>query len=420
MKAVRKPLHVCVAVLLLPTMPGWDPVDMAVAETAAKSDDGARLASWNQYLGPKRDNISPESGWLVEWPKEGPKQLWKAGVGTGFATVTISGGRVYTVGHVSDNNVLYCLDADTGKEVWHYKYPAPLMAKQHEGGPCATPTLDGGLVYVHGKQGQLLCLTADKGELVWRKDLDKELGAKMPTWGFAGSPLVEGDLLITDAGYAAAFNKKTGELVWKSADNYGAGYSSPVAFDHGGKRCVAIFNGLGLVILAVADGKEICRFPWDTNYDVNAATPLINGNEIFISSGYDKGAALLRLAGDKPEVVWQNKNMRNHFNTSVVWKGFVYGFDESNLTCLEYKTGKPMWSQRGLGKGSLMMADGKLIILSERGELVIAEPNPEKYERISGAQVLGGKCWTVPVLFDGRVYCRNAKGDLVCMSVKRE
>jgi outer membrane protein assembly factor BamB len=216
----------------------------------------------------------------------------------------------------------------------------------------------------------------------------------------------------------AAFEKKTGNLVWKSAENYGAGYASPVAFDLNGKRCVAVFNAYGLVVLSVADGKELSKFPWDTSYEVNAATPLINGNEVFISSGYDRGAALLRLGGQNPQVVWENRNMRNHFNTCVVWNGHIYGFDDNKLACLDYKTGNALWSRPGLGKGSLTLADGKLIILSERGELVTAEADPAGFREISRAHVLGGKCWTAPVLYGGKIFCRNAQGDLVCLDVR--
>ncbi len=395
------------------------PASPLYAGSDSKDAAGARPAAWNQYLGPNRNNISTETGWNAKWPKDGPKQLWKISVGTGFATVTVSGNRVYTMGYVKDNDTTWCLNGDTGAVIWKHSYPAKLMPKNHEGGPCATPTLDGKLVFTHGKEGQLVCLDDEKkGEIVWQKDLREVLGAKMPTWGFAGSPLVEGDLLITDAGSVAAFEKKTGKLVWKSAEDYGAGYSSPVGFDLKGKRCVAVFNALGLVVVSMADGKEMYRFPWATDYKVNAATPLINGDEVFISSGYDRGAALLRLAGGKPEVIWENKNMRNHFNTSVLWKGHLYGFDDSQLSCLEYKTGKVMWSKTGLGKGSLTLADGKLIILSEKGELVTAEPDPSAFKEISSAHVLGGKCWTVPVLFDGKIYCRNAQGDLACLSVR--
>jgi outer membrane protein assembly factor BamB len=191
-----------------------------------------------------------------------------------------------------------------------------------------------------------------------------------------------------------------------------------VAFDLEPRRAVAVFNAYGLVVFNAQYGKEVFRHRWDTRYDVNAAMPLVQGDQIFLSSNYNKGCTMLKIEGNAAKVLWENRNMRNHFNTSIWWKGHLYGFDDSTLACLDAKSGESKWEERGLGKGSVMMADGKLIVLSEKGELVIADADPAGFKPISRAHVIGGKCWTVPVLSNGRIYCRNAEGDLVCLDVR--
>ena len=180
---------------------------------------------------------------------------------------------------------------------------------------------------------------------------------------------------------------------------------------------MALFVARELVGLVASTGKVLWILPWKTRYDVNAADPIISGDTIFISSGYNRGCGLFKIGPGSPTEIWQNKNMRNHFNSCVLWKGYVYGVDDKTLKCLDFKTGEEKWAQKGLGKGSLILADGKLIILSERGKLVTAPASPEGFKELSSAQILSGKCWTSPVLANGRIYARNADGRLVCVDV---
>lgn len=377
---------------------------------------------WPQYRGKNRDGISTEKSWLGQWPDEGPKTLWKASVGVGFSAVSVSNGRAITMGNTQDVDTVYCFDALTGRELWKYSYPCLNRPNLYEGGPNSTPTVSDVHVYTLSRTGQLFCLDAASGKPVWAKDLQADFGAPMPDWGFTCSPLVVGNMLFVEVGgkgaSVVAFNKATGEVLWKSGNDRVA-YSSPVALKLGDDACLACFMAPGLVVLKGADGSEVCRHLWKTLYDVNAATPIITGDRIFLSSGYDAGSTLVTVGKTGAMVLWQNKNMRNHFNSSVLWDGHLYGFDESpELRCIDVKDGSIKWSQGGLGKGSLMLADGKLIVLSEKGELVIAEAKPAGFSQLARTQILGGKCWTVPVLSDGRIYARNAKGDLVCVDVK--
>lgn len=380
----------------------------------------ACTGDWPSYGGPDRNWISKESGWASKWPDEGPTKLWEQEVGIGFSSFSVSQGRVYTMGWADDKDTVFCFDAETGKVIWTHSYAAPLLDKYYEGGPGGTPTVDDGRVYTMSKVGNFFCLDAATGKVIWSKDLAQELEAKIPEWAFAGSALIEGDWVIIEVGVIAAFDKIKGDLVWKT-ENYASAYSSPIAADLEGTRCLASFPEYGLVISDMKTGKELAKHRWETRYGVNAATPLHVGNKFFISSGYGKGCALLEVQlGKEPVVLWQSKKMRNHFNTSVIHQGFIYGFDEDTLRCLEFDTGKVRWAQEDLGKGSLMLADGILIVLSEKGELLTVTPSPDGFQEISRAQVLGGKCWTVPVLANGQIYCRNAAGNVVCVDVKNK
>ncbi len=377
----------------------------------------ANALDWPHYRGPEYNGISKETGWLATWPATGPKQLWKAEVGIGFASLAVSNGRVYAAGNDKDTDSVFCFDAATGKELWKYSYPAKLDPKYYEGGPSATPTVDGDRVYTFSKRGVVHCLDAAKGTVVWTKDLATELKAKMPTWGFASSVFIEGDLALLNLGSTgAALEKKTGKVVW-SSDGDEAGYSSFVPFASNGKRAVALATKQHVVALNPTDGKEIWRFPWKTQYDVNASDPIISGSKVFISSGYGHGAGVFDVASQPPTKVWENKNLRNHMNCSVLWEGHVYGMDEDQLRCVVFETGEVKWTAKQTGKGSLILADGKLIVLGEKGELMVAEASPAAFNVTARAQVLGGKCWTTPVLANGRIYCRNAAGSVVCLDV---
>ncbi len=381
-------------------------------------------ADWYRWRGPSLNGISSEKNWQTTWPAEGPKQLWKSSVGTGFSSVSISDGRLFTMGNENENDSVFCLDAKTGKEIWKHSYPCKLDPKYYEGGPSVTPTVDGKNVFTLSRKGDLFCLEATSGKVVWSKNLANDLGAEIPTWGFAGSPLVEKNHLILNVGSAGtALEKATGKVIWTSGKE-AAGYSTPVPAKFGNQSCVVLFGAKSIFAATVKDGKKIWEHEWKTSYDVNAAEPIILGDKVFISSGYDHGCALLKIKEEKATVLWENKNLRNHINSSLLLNGFLYGFDgnagpKANFNCVEFETGAIKWTEKNLGAGALMAADGKLIVLTDKGELIVAEATPDSFKTISRAQVLGGKNWTAPVLSHGLIYCRNAKGDLVCLDVKK-
>jgi outer membrane protein assembly factor BamB len=293
-----------------------------------------------------------------------------------------------------------------------------------EGGPRSTPTLDGGRVYTISHQGDLWCLDAATGKKVWYKHYQKDFGGRRPEWGYAGSPTVEGKMLLLDVGgkgsSTVALDKTNGNVIWKAGDDE-AGYGSPVVATIGGKRSIVVFKASHLVGLDAATGRELWRTEWKTSYDVNAATPVIIGDRILISSGYNHGAALYAINSGKVSLVWSNKKLRSHFNSPVVVDGEIYGIDGDagggNLVCLDLATGEQKWIEKSAKGGSLICADGKLIVLTEKGELIIADASPSGFHAISRASVLSKRCWVQPTLVNGRLFVRNNAGDLACLDL---
>jgi outer membrane protein assembly factor BamB len=320
------------------------------------------------------------------------------------------------MGNNNGQDTVSCLQATTGKVLWQTRYPA---AAGDYGGPRATPTIHGGNVYTLSRDGLALCLNAVTGKQVWRRDIARETRAAVPGWGFASSPLIQGGLVLFNIGRAGvALNKTNGTIVWSSGAGT-AGYASPVPFALATKQTgVAVFAGDGIMAVNPASGRILWQYPWKTSFDVNAADPIFSGDKVFISSNYGKGGALLRVGGARPSVVWESRDMRNHFNSCVLVGGALYGNDENTLKCIDLQTGAERWRMRGMGKGGLIAAGGKLLVLTERGELVVVSASPERFTEIARARVMNGTCWTHPVLSNGLLYCRSHEGDLVCLDLR--
>ncbi len=382
-------------------------------------------ADWPVYRGPKYNGITSETNWKANFPSTGPTQLWKKSIGIGFSTMTISNGRVYAMGNSgksgpnANQDTIFCLDANNGNEIWKHTYSCPLQPKYYEGGTLSTPVIDGKSVYTISKMGHLFCLDAGTGDVKWQKNMNKDLGFKHPTWHFSGSPFIYENMLILNLGDAGvALNKANGNIIWDNGKGI-CGYATPVPYTMDGQKCVAIFGASHIRGVRISDGKVLWKSFFENKHKVSAADPIIVGNEVFISNGYNYGCAKLKVNGTSVEILWKNKNMRNQMNGSVYWKGYLYGFDETTLTCLDFKDGSIKWTESSLGKGALMMsADGRMVIISDKGELATARANPSKFDLISRAQILPrSKCWTTPILANGKIYARNANGDMVCVDV---
>ena len=377
-------------------------------------------ADWAQWRGPNRTGISSEKV-SAAWPADGPKLLWRAAVGTGFSSISVSQGRVYTMGNTNNEDTIWCFEAGTGKRIWQHTYPAQLSPQWYEGGPGATPTIEGNRVFTISKWGDVFCLDAATGTVLWQRDLRRD-GVKPNRWGFAGSPLVWGELVILNAGTAGiALDRNTGGIVWSNGTN-AAGYASPTRFAAGGTEAVLIFAAKHLVALDPQSGRELWRQFWETDWDTNNTDPLVRGEGIFLSS-FSRGCALLSLANGKPEVTYTNKVLHNHLSPGILVGEYLYAFNgeakqDTDFRCLHLPTGELKWARKDPAFGSLILAADKLIVLSEKGELLLAEPSPAEFKPLARARVLSGVCWTPPALANGRLYVRNAKGELRCLELK--
>jgi outer membrane protein assembly factor BamB len=386
----------------------------------------ARADDWPNWRGPQRNGISNETGWRWEKLQGGAKILWHKSIGIGFASVAVSDGRACAMGNsgsakeADQKDTLWCFDAKTGEELWKNVYQSLLQPKSYEGGPSATPTIETGRVYTVSKHGHVFCLDAQTGALVWKKHLTADYGIEPPNWGFAGSPVIVGDLIILNAGaYGTALRKHTGELVWGGKKGP-AGYASAVPYELQGKSCAVILGHRELFGVATDSGQVLWKQPWTTMYDENIPDQIVAGDKLFACSGLGTGAALFRMEPGRLVKLWSHRNLQNWLSSSILWQGCIYGVDTGKakgVTCLDFETGAVKWSGPDVGVGSLMLADDKLIVLSDVGLLYVVEASPADYKELASAKILDGKCWTMPVLANGRIYARNAPGDLVCVDV---
>lgn len=380
---------------------------------------------WPCWAGRQHDAKSTETGFAESWPAEGLPLEWSRQIGTGFSSVAIAGERLFTMGHNEGTETVWCLNSSDGDVLWTHEYPSELIPNLHEGGPCSTPTVDGDRVYTLGKEGQLYCLNVTNGKVLWKCMLQEELGVKLPEWGFSNSALILNHMLILETGRVVAFNKITGKKLWQT-EIHAAGYGSATAFRHDGRTLLATVDCNGLRIVDSENGRQIAFADWKSPYLTNATTPIVVDDQIFVSTGYKVGCGLFRLQNDELKSIYKNTDMKNHFNNSVLLDGLLYGFDGDahrghsvTLNCIAFETGDLAWKQRGFGCGSLMAVDGKLLILSENGELVLAKANSTAFQELARSPFLEGRCWTMPALSNGHVYGRNADGKLACVKLPR-
>ncbi|WP_417850993.1 PQQ-binding-like beta-propeller repeat protein [Thalassoglobus sp.] len=385
----------------------------------------AEERSWPQWMGPNHDGISTETNWSTDWPTSGLPVAWKREIGIGFSSISIDDGRLFTMGHVNGEEYVYCMSEQNGEILWSHKYPCQLVDNLHEGGPGSTPTIHDGLVYTVGREGQLFCFEAETGKIIWQKDLQKDLDVILPEWGFTSSAYIYKDQILLEAGRVVSYHKLTGEKKWQSSQHT-AGYGSAALMKEDEQSYIVTLDCDALRVYAADSGQEIAQTPWESPFRTNSTTPIVQGNLIYISAGYNVGCALYRWTGSDLEQVYKNRGMRNHFNNSILLDGNLYGFDGNSnlgrvvqLTCMNMKTGEIAWKQRGMGCGSLMIVDGKLLALSEDGDLILAKATPESFQEIARVPFLSGRCWTVPIFLNGRIYGRNASGTLVAVNVPK-
>lgn len=416
-------------------------------------------ADWPAFLGPAGDSRSPAKGIPQPWPRSGPRVVWQRELGTSYGIGTVSRGRYFQFDRFDDRARLYALNAETGQPLWKYEYATDYRDLYgYNGGPRTSPVVDGPRVYAYGVEGRLICCDAETGKLRWEVDTQEKFGVVQNFFGVGSTPLIHGDLLIVMVGGSpsksrklppgaldrveangsaiVAFDKRTGKVKYKLGDDL-ASYAGLQQANIDGQAWVFAFCREGLLGFDPASGKQQFSFPWRARKleSVNASTPVVVGNEVFISETYGPGSALLKVQPGMSKVVWQDdpqkrdKAMQAHWNTPVYHQGYLYGSSgrheyNAELRCVEWKTGNVMWSEPRLTRSSLLGVGDDLICLSEDGVLRLLKANPEKYDRVSevflrgdeGEPLLDSPCWAAPILARGLLYIRGSNR-VVCLEV---
>jgi len=407
---------------------------LAPAQAFDPKRDGS--SDWPQFLGPQRNGVSRETGLLKTWPVDGPKEVWRVKGGVGMSGISIVAGKLYTMVQKGGQQFAVALDQSSGKTVWQTSV-APSYENGMGNGPRATPAVFGKTVFTFSGEGFLTALDAERGSIIWSHNVVEELNGKPAEYGMASSPLVVNDNVIVTVGApgatVVAYNRTTGELSWKAGQGEAAGYSSPALLTVGGQRQVVAFSGAAATGIEPKSGDILWRYPYQTNYDCNIATPLSFKGQVFLSSGDNHGSAMLRL---KPsgktlsiEEVWKSQGLqsvlRNEWQTSMLLDGYLYGFDNvgaagpvTHFTCVEAVTGKRIWQKRRFGKGNVIAADGKLFISTVKGELVVLRATPNGFDELGRTKVIG-PTRQAPALSGGRLFLRDNR-EIVCLDVRKK
>ena len=398
---------------------------------------------WPQYRGPDQTSTSAEKVNL-DWTAEGPKIVWKIPTNTGFSSFALSGGKAFTqVTRSIDGNlreICVAIDAATGKELWFVDvgigtFPAggDSGAKDNRGGdgPRSTPTIHDGMVYVLTQDIVLYCLDAGTGKQIWTLDVMKQHEGRNISWKSAASPVIDGDLVFLGGGGPGqsllAVHKKTGKVVWKAHDEL-ITHSTPMVTTIHGQRQVIFFVQKGLLSVAAEDGRALWRFPFKFSVST-AITPVVSGDVVYCSAGYNVGGGACKVTRNSNQFtateLWKipgDKQVPSHWSTPVCKDGYLYGmfsckkYGIGPLKCVELATGKIQWEQPGFGAGNVILVNGKVLALSDIGQLVVVDTVPAAYKELARAKVLTGKCWSTPAISDGRIYVRSTK-EGVCLDV---
>ncbi len=383
---------------------------------------------WPQWQGPDRTNISTETGLLKQWPPSGPSVVWTAsGLGPGYGTVAIAGDRIFIQGSQDDKSLIFALNRADGKTVWT-KHLGKSLVQDKGNGPRGTPTVEADRVYVLTENGDLACLRVKDGSTIWARNILADFAGTNPNWLISESPLIDGNnLIVTPGGKGAgivALDKMTGKTVWTSAElSDPAHYSSCIIADVQGVRTIMTLTSKAGVGVRAKDGKLMWRYEKVANKTANITTPIFHKDKVFYTTAYNTGCALLRLRAENGEVkaeeVYFSKEMMNHHGGVVLLDGYLYGFSNSILTCMEFETGNVKWKDRSVGKGCLTYADGQLYLLGEGNVVGLADVNPNAYIEKGRFNIAdqGWPSWAHPVVCGGKLYIRN-QGLLMCYDIK--
>jgi outer membrane protein assembly factor BamB len=390
---------------------------LILSSAACAADQGP---FWPQFHGPNRDNISTEKGLLKEWPENGPALLWTAdGLGHGYSTVSIAGGIIYTAGNIEKETVIAALDLD-GKILWQVKNGKGWTGDRP--GTRGTPTIDGDRLYHESPLGDILCLQAKTGKRIWGLNILEKFQSKNIRWALSESLLIDGDHVICCPGgpqtCMVALDKNTGEVVWKAAStNELGGYASPIIAGCKGLRIIITLTLKGMIGVNADTGELLWHVKHESYADENVFAPIYHDGHVFIST-LQAGSVKwkINVEGNKASLkeMWRTKELDNHHGGGVLIDGYIYSasciYNRSKWICLDWETGQMKYADKGVGKGSLMYADGMLYMLSENSNMGLVRPTPNRYELISSFKIpKGGKgnSWAHPVVCGGRLYIRH-------------
>jgi len=399
--------------------------------TAGKSN--RYLSSPGEWLGPLgsfRNGHSAETNWNQDWINQEPTMLWRHELGLGAAGVSCYMGMVYCVGNNGGQEIVQCLNSSEGQVIWQYSYPCSIDKRMFEGGSASTPVVDKsrGTLYVLSHEGELRSLEMDTGKEVWKVSYLKDLNGARPNYGYSSSPLLCKDMLITVPGgngaAVTALDPDTGEKKWSSG-NDGPGYSSPVQIYGNEDDNIMVFNAYGLSIFNPHKGEQLTRVKWETDYDINASLPLYISDHIFVCSGYGKGGGMFSFDGNGLNLIYECKEAVCQFQSPIELGGFAYlvigdNSTRAKLACMRLDNGNILWTQPLSGnRGNVITADNKLIVVSERGEVVLCDASDSRFNERGRFQAVGGRCWAPPSFADSKLYIRNNKGRLVCYDMRK-
>jgi outer membrane protein assembly factor BamB len=386
-------------------------------------------ADWPQLMGPARNGVYDGPPLAERWPADGPRVVWRRTVGAGLSGPVVAGGKVVLFHRVRDREVVEAMEPGTGATIWRYEYATTYRDDfGFDEGPRAVPVVSGGIVYTFGAEGQLHAVDLDRGTRVWSEDTMRTYRVPKGFFGQAGSPLVEDGRVVANIGGPeagiVAFDAKTGAVQW-TATRDGASYSSGVSTTVEGRRLALFFTRAGLVGLEPATGAVRVQRPWRSRSaaSVNAASPLVVGDLVFISAEYGPGAGVFRLAAAGLVQLWANDDsLSTHYATAVHRDGVLYGFHGRqefgpSLRAVDLRTGTVRWSVDRFRAGSITLAGARLLIVRESGELVLAEATPAAYTPLAQARVLPATIRALPAVSDGFVYLRN-DDTLVCLDLR--
>ena len=384
--------------------------------TGTGAPGSVAAAYWTDFRGPNRDGEYREGPLRVDWPASGLTPIWKQPAGAGYASFVIARNRAFTIEQRGSNEVVAAYDVASGRELWTNAWPAEFRESMGGDGPRATPTWFDGRLFALGATGELRALDEGNGKVIWRTNILSDSGAGNLPWGMAAAPLVVGDAIVVLPGgpanqSVAAYDRATGKRLWSTMGDMQA-YSSPMLVTLLGVPQIVFFSSSRLVGLSADGSKELWEYPWPVMNGINATQPIVVGdNRLFLSSGYGAGAAVIELskASDRLTVreVWRNTRMKNRFASSVLHEGVIYGLDESILAAVDANTGELKWKGGRYGYGQLLLVNGRLIVLTEDGDLALVRATPEKHDELSRFHVLDGKTWNVPAIAGGYLLVRN-------------